>query len=46
MIMMFNFLFVVMLLVDIFSCFSELGNNPHDNISFSVLRMGSNALQH
>jgi hypothetical protein len=37
---------VVMLLVDRLSTFSELGNNPHESMSFSVLRIGSRALQH
>jgi hypothetical protein len=35
-----------MLLVDRSLIFSELGNRPHDKMSFSVLRIGSNALQH
>jgi hypothetical protein len=35
-----------MLLVDTLSTFSELGNSRHDSISFSVLRIGSSALQH
>jgi hypothetical protein len=35
-----------MLLVDISLIFSEFGNKPHDNMSFSVLRAGRNALQH
>jgi hypothetical protein len=35
-----------MLLVDRLSTFSELGNSPHESISFSVLRRGSSALQH
>jgi hypothetical protein len=34
------------LLVDRLSIFSELGNNPHEIMSFSVLRIGSRALQH
>jgi hypothetical protein len=34
-----------MLLVDRLSTFSELGNSPHESISFSVLRIGSSALQ-
>jgi hypothetical protein len=37
---------VVMLLVDRSLIFSKFGNRPHDNMSFSVLRIGSNALQH
>jgi hypothetical protein len=35
-----------MLFVDRLSTFSELGNSPHESISFSVLRIGSSALQH
>jgi hypothetical protein len=35
-----------MLLVDRLSTFSELVNSPHESISFSVLRIGSRALQH
>jgi hypothetical protein len=35
-----------MLLVDRLSTFSELGNSPHESISFRVLRIGSSALQH
>jgi hypothetical protein len=35
-----------MLLVDRLSIFSELGNKPHESMSFSVLRIGSRALQH
>jgi hypothetical protein len=35
-----------MLLVDRSLIFSEFENKPHDNMSFSVLRIGSNALQH
>jgi hypothetical protein len=35
-----------MLFVDICSDVSELGNNPHDNMSFTVLRVGNNALHH
>jgi hypothetical protein len=35
-----------MLLVDRLSTFSELGNSPHESIPFSVLRIGSSALQH
>jgi hypothetical protein len=35
-----------MLLVDRLSTFSELGNSPHEGISFSVLRIGSSDLQH
>jgi hypothetical protein len=35
-----------MLLVDRSLIFIELGKRPHDNISLSVLRMGSKALQH
>jgi hypothetical protein len=26
--------------------FSELGNKPHESMSFNVLRIGNNALQH
>jgi hypothetical protein len=37
---------VVMLLVDMLSTFSELGKRPHENIYFSVLRIGSSALWH
>jgi hypothetical protein len=40
-----NFL-VVMLLFEILLSFSELGNTPHDNTYFNVLRIDSNALQH
>jgi hypothetical protein len=35
-----------MMLVDKLSTFSELGNRPHDSMSFSVLRIGRSALQH
>jgi hypothetical protein len=35
-----------MLLIHRLSTFSELGNNPHESMSFSVLRIGSSALQH
>jgi hypothetical protein len=35
-----------MLLVDRLYTFSELGNSPHESIYFSVLRIGSSALQH
>jgi hypothetical protein len=35
-----------MLLVDRLSTFSELGNSPQESISFSVLRIGSSAMQH
>jgi hypothetical protein len=35
-----------MLLVDRLFTFSELGNMPHESMSFSVLRIGSSALQH
>jgi hypothetical protein len=35
-----------MLLVDRLSTFSELGNKLHESMSFSVLRIGSRALQH
>jgi hypothetical protein len=35
-----------MLLFDVLLSFSELGNRPHERISFSVLRIGSSALQH
>jgi hypothetical protein len=35
-----------MLLVDRLSIFSELGNKPHESLSFSVLCIGSRALQH
>jgi hypothetical protein len=35
-----------MLLVDRLSTFSELGNSPHESISFSVLHIGISALQH
>jgi hypothetical protein len=37
---------MVMFLVDRSLIFSEFGNKPHDNIYFSVLRIGNNALQH
>jgi hypothetical protein len=35
-----------MLLVDRLFTFSELGNMPHESMSFSVLHIGSSALQH
>jgi hypothetical protein len=35
-----------MLLVDRLYTFSELGNMPHESMSFSVLLIGSSALQH
>jgi hypothetical protein len=35
-----------MLLVDMLFIFSELGNRAHESMSFSVLRIGSSALQH
>jgi hypothetical protein len=35
-----------MLLVDRLSTFSELGNNPHESMSFSVLRICSSDLHH
>jgi hypothetical protein len=35
-----------MFLVDRLFTFSELGNMPHESISFSVLRIGSSALHH
>jgi hypothetical protein len=35
-----------MLLFDRLSTFSELGNNPHESMSFIVLRIGSSALQY
>jgi hypothetical protein len=35
-----------MLLVDRLSTFSELGNNLHESMSFSVLHIGSRAMQH
>jgi hypothetical protein len=35
-----------MLLVDRLSGLSELGNKPHESMSFSVLLIGSRALQH
>jgi hypothetical protein len=46
--MMFEFAccYVVMLFVDRLVIFSELGNKPHESMSFSVLRIGSRALQH
>jgi hypothetical protein len=34
------------LLFDMLLSFGELGNRPHESISFSVIRMGSSALQH
>jgi hypothetical protein len=36
----------MMLLFDMLLSFSELGNIPHEIMSFSVLRIGSSALQH
>jgi hypothetical protein len=35
-----------MLLFDMLFSFSELGNKPHESMSFYVLRICSNALQH
>jgi hypothetical protein len=35
-----------MLLAGRLSTFSELGNNPHESISFSVLRIDISALQY
>jgi hypothetical protein len=35
-----------MLLFDMLLIFSELGNRPHESMSFSALRIGSSALQH
>jgi hypothetical protein len=35
-----------MFLVDRLSIFIELGNKPHESMYFSVLRIGSRALQH
>jgi hypothetical protein len=35
-----------MLFVDRLFIFSKLGNKPHESMSFSVLRIGSRALQH
>jgi hypothetical protein len=35
-----------MLFVDRLFIFSELGNKPHESMSFSVLHIGSRALQH
>jgi hypothetical protein len=35
-----------MLLVDRLFILSELGNKPHESMSFSVLHIGSRALQH
>jgi hypothetical protein len=35
-----------MLLFDMLLIFSELGNRPHESMSFSVLRIGSSALKH
>jgi hypothetical protein len=35
-----------MVFVDRLSIFSELGNKPHESMYFSVLRIGSRALQH
>jgi hypothetical protein len=36
----------MMLLFDMLLIFSELGNRPHESMSFSVLCIGSSALQH
>jgi hypothetical protein len=36
----------MMLLLDMLLSFSELGNIPHESMYFSVLRIGSSALQH
>jgi hypothetical protein len=36
----------MMLLFDMLFGFSELGNRPHESMSFSVLRIDSSALQH
>jgi hypothetical protein len=44
--LLFSILRVVMLFVDRLFIFSELGNNLHESISFSVLHIGSRALQH
>jgi hypothetical protein len=48
MVMMFKFsrCDVVMLLVDRLFTFSELGNRPHESMSFSALHIGISALQH
>jgi hypothetical protein len=35
-----------MLFVDRMFVFGELGNTPHESMYFSVLRIGSRALQH
>jgi hypothetical protein len=35
-----------MLFLDRLFIFSELGNKPHESMSFSVLRIGSRDLQH
>jgi hypothetical protein len=35
-----------MMLFNMLFMFSELGNMPHESVSFSVLRIGSSALQH
>jgi hypothetical protein len=35
-----------MLLFEMLSSFRELGNRPHESVAFSVLHMGSSALQH
>jgi hypothetical protein len=35
-----------MLFVDRLFIFSEVGNKPHESMSFSVLHIGSRALQH
>jgi hypothetical protein len=45
MVVMFNFC-VVMVLVDRSLIFSKFGNKSHDSMSFSVLHIGNNALQH
>jgi hypothetical protein len=37
---------VVMLFVERLFIFSELGNKPHESMYFSVIRIGSRALQH
>jgi hypothetical protein len=42
---MFKF-FIVMLLFDMLLSFSELGNKPHENMSFNFLHIIRNALQH
>jgi hypothetical protein len=35
-----------MLFVDRLLIFSELGNKPHESMSFSILHIGSRAMQH